>query len=153
MRKFIFILSILGFNLTFSQTEKCSVQEIQLETYEYVLNHINEINKNFENKESLIEVTINIKERTTEQDYKRNFTKIKDIDYHLISPENSYNGKNKESIKVDSKLDFFILNKVKECSKYSREFKKQLYDNIIFRIPLTASNIDLAIKQVKSTID
>ena len=153
MKKVILILSIIFSNPIFSQTEKCSIQEIQLETYEFVLNNLNRVNKKFENKESLIEVTINFKKRTAEQDYNKDYAEIKNVEYYLISPENSYSGENKVGIKIFSKLENYILKKINSCIENSSEFKEQLYDNIIFRIPLNETNIEKAIEQVKSTID
>lgn len=153
MKKHILILTITFSNILFSQTEKCNIQEIQLETYEFVLNNLNRVNKKFENKESLIEVTINFKKRTAEQDYNRDYAEIENVDYYLILPENSYSGENKRKIKIYSKLDNYILKKINNCIENSSEFKEHLYDNIVFRIPLNETNIRKAIEQVNSTID
>ncbi|MGJ8551257.1 hypothetical protein [Winogradskyella wichelsiae] len=153
MKNVILILSIIFSNLIFCQTEKCSVQEIQLETYEFVLNNLNRINKKFENKESLIEVSIDFKKHTPEQEVTKDYAEIKNIDYYLVSPENSYSGENKEKIKVYSKLDKLVVDKINNCISNSTEFKEHLYGNITFRIPLNKKNIGIAIEQVKSTIE
>ena len=153
MKKVILILSIIFSNLIFSQTEKCSIQEIQLETYEFVLNNLNRVNKKFENKESLIEVSIDFKKHTPEQEETKDYAEIKNTDYYLISPENSYSGENKEKVKVYSKLENYIIKKINSCIENSSEFKEHLYGNIKFRIPLNKTNIGIAIEQVKSTIN
>ncbi|WP_178985133.1 hypothetical protein [Winogradskyella helgolandensis] len=153
MKNVILILSIIFSNLIFCQTEKCSVQEIQLETYEFVLNNLNRINKEFENKESLIEVSIDFKKHTPEQEVTKDYAEIKNTDYYLVSPENSYSGENKEKIKVYSKLDKLVVDKINNCISNSTEFKEHLYGNITFRIPLNKKNIGIAIEQVKTTIE
>ena len=71
MKKLILILSITVSGLTFSQTKKCSIQEIQLDTYKFALNNLNRINEKFDNKDSLIEVSIDFKEYTPEQEEKK----------------------------------------------------------------------------------
>ena len=152
MKKLILILSITFSNLIFGQTEKCSVEGIQLDTYEFVLNNLNRINKEFTDKNSLIEVSIDFKKHTLEQEEKKDYAEIKNVDYYLISPENSYSGENKEKIKVYPKLDKQIIDKIDSCIANSVEFKKHLYGNITFRIPLNETNIGIAIEQVKSTL-
>ncbi len=153
MKKLILILSITFSNLIFSQTEKCSVEGIQLDTYEFVLNNLNRINKKFADKNSLVEVSIDFKKHTLEQEEKKDYAEIKNIDYYLISPENSYSGENKEKIKVYRKLDKKITDKINSCIANSTEFKEHLYGNITIRIPLNETNIGIAIEQVKSTIN
>ncbi|WP_431107713.1 hypothetical protein [Winogradskyella poriferorum] len=153
MKNVILILSIIFSNLIFSQTKKCSIQEIQLETYAFALNNLNRINKKFENKESLIEVSIDFKEYSEKQYEEKNYAEIKNIIYYLISPENSYSGEDKMEIKIYSKLDKFLIDKIENCISNSVEFKEQLYDNITFRIPLNETNIRIAIDQVNSTIN
>ncbi|WP_179319769.1 hypothetical protein [Winogradskyella helgolandensis] len=153
MKNVILILSIIFSNLIFCQIEKCSVQEIQLETYEFVLNNLNRINKKFENKESLIEVSIDFKKHTPEQEVTKDYAEIKNTDYYLVSPENSYSGENKEKIKVYSKLDKLVVDKINNCISNSTEFKEHLYGNITFRIPLNKKNIGIAIEQVKTKIE
>jgi hypothetical protein len=152
MKKLILILSIILPNLIFSQTDECSIDEIQLDTYKYALNNLNRINKSFSNKNALIEVSIEFKEYTLEAEEKKNYAEIKSIEYFLISPENSYSGENKEKIKVYPKLDSYINEKINSCIKNSSEFKSHLYNNITFRIPLNEKNIKIAIEQVKSII-
>ncbi len=149
MKNVILILSIIFSNIIFSQTKKCSIKEIQLDTYEFVLNNLNRINKKFENKESLIEVSINFKEYSEKQYEEKNYAEIKKINYYLISPENSYSGENKMEIKIYPKLDKFLIAKIKNCISNSVECKEHLYDNITFRIPLNKTNIGIAINQVK----
>ena len=153
MKKLILLLSITFSNLIFSQTEKCSIQEIQLDTYEFVLNNLNRINKKFANKNSLIEVSIDFKKHTPEQEEKKDYAEIKNINYYLISPENSYSGENKEKIKVYPKLHKQIIKRIDSCIANSSEFKKHLYGNITFRIPINETNIGIAIEQVKSTLN
>ena len=151
MKKIVLLLSIMFSNLIFSQTEKCSIQEIQLDTYQFVLNNLKRINKKIEDKNSLIEVSIDFKEYTLEQEEKKDYAEIKNVDYYLVSPENSYSGENKEKIKVYSKLNKFVIDKISDCISNSAKFKEHLYDNITFRIPLNEKNIGIAIEQVKST--
>ena len=151
MKKIILIFSITFSTLIFSQTEKCSIQEIQLDTYEFVLDNLKRINKKIEDKNSLIEVSIDFKEYTLEQEEKKDYAEIKNVDYYLVLPENSYSGENKRKLKVYSRLDKFVIDKINDCISNSEKFKGHLYDNITFRIPLNETNIGIAIEQVKST--
>ncbi len=153
MKKLILIFIITFSNLIYSQSEKCSIQEIQLDTYEFVLNNLNRINKKFENKESLIEVSIDFKKYSEKQYEEKNYAEIKNINYYLISPENSYSGENKMEVKIYSKLNNHIIKIINNCIENSSEFKGHLYENITFRIPLNETNIGKAIEQVNSTID
>lgn len=153
MKKLILILSIVNSGLIFSQTKKCSIHNIQLDTYEFVLNNLNLINKTFEDKNSLIQVSVDFEEYSLEHEEKKDYAEIKNIDYYLVSPENSYSGENKEKVKVYAKLDKFIVDKITNCIEDSNYFKEQLYSNLTFRIPLNEKNIGIAIKQVESTID
>ncbi len=153
MKNLIIIVSIIFSNLIFSQTDKCSVEGIQLDIYAFVLNNLNQINKTFEDKNSLVEVSIDFKKHTIEQEEKKEYTEIKNIDYYLILPEDSYSGENKEKIKVYQKLDKKISDKINSCIANSTQFKEQLYGNITFRVPLNEVNIGIAIEQVKSRIN
>ena len=152
MKIIILILSITFSNLIFSQAEKCSIQEIQLETYDFVLNKLNRVNKKFKNKESLIEVSIDFKEYSEEQYEEKDYAEISKVNYYLVSPQNSYDGKNKKEIEIYSKLDKFILKKIKDCIDNSSKFKAELYSNLTFRIPLTESNIKKAMEEVNWTL-
>ena len=153
MKKLILIVSIVNSGLIFSQTKKCSIQELQLDTYDFVLNHLNRIKRKFEDNNSLIEVSIDFKEYRPEQEEKKDYPKIINIDYYLVSPENSYSGEYKEKVKVYTKLEKFIVEEITNCIEESNYFKAQLYSNLTFRIPLNKTNIAIAIEQVKSTID
>ncbi|WP_157730256.1 hypothetical protein [Tenacibaculum jejuense] len=152
MKKIILIISIAMHNLTFSQIKKCSIQEIQLDTYEFVLNNLNAIHKTFTDKNALVEVSINFKDYTYEQVERKEGIKIKKIHYYLIMLENSYDGENKDEISIYPKLHEFITQKLNYYSVSSEKFKKHLYNNLTFRIPLNKTNINIAVKQVKSTI-
>jgi hypothetical protein len=110
------------------------------------------VNKKFKNKESLIEVSIDFKEYSEEQYEEKDYAEISKVNYYLVSPQNSYDGKNKKEIEIYSKLDKFILKKIKDCIDNSSKFKVELYSNLTFRIPLTESNIKKAIEEVNWTL-
>lgn len=150
MKNFIIILSIFFSSFIFSQIKNCSVDNIQLETYDFVLNNLNRINKKIENKNSLIQTSIDFKKHSLEEINKTVDTEIEKINYFLISPENSYNGENKKKIKVHSKLNNFLIKKINYCINNTNEFKESIYGNITFRIPLNKKNIEKAIEEVKT---
>jgi len=152
MNKLILILSITFSNIIYSQTEKCSIQTIQLDTYEFALNNLNRINKKFDNKNSFIEVFIEFKKLTLEQENAKDYAEIDNISYYLISPENSNSGENKKAIKVYSKLRKYINKRINNCIENSSEFKEHRYINITFHIALNKANIEKSIENVKMTM-
>ena len=130
MRVYILVLMVV-FNTAFSQNIKCTIKEVQLDTYSFVQSNLTTIAKDFVDHNSLIEVAIEIQTQK--------------ISYFLISPANYYSGENKFEIKVWNDLDKFLLNIFQSC--ISDDNMK--FDELKFRIPLSEENIKKAILQVQ----
>lgn len=137
MKKIIVVIWFLIANISYSQNMNC-ISDIQLETYNFTTSNLEKINKQISDKNSLIEVSIEI-----------NNKKIKDIKYKLITFENNYNGENKIEIKIWKGLNKYIYktvnNKITNCPSF-------IYEKIVFRVPISVENINKAIEEVNHTI-
>ena len=124
--------------VSYSQNKKCEISDVQIETYKYTTQNLQKIAKQFSDKNSLIEVSIEIKNK-----------KLEKIEYNLILPENNYSGENKAEIKIWKGLNQFIFEtvnrKIKNCLNFN-------YEKIIFRVPISIENINKAIEEVNETI-
>ncbi|MGJ8683818.1 MAG: hypothetical protein ACSHWW_04305 [Nonlabens sp.] len=156
MRKTLLITLLIFSNLTFSQIKDCSIQQIQLETYDFVAEHIEIISPHILNRDSLIEVTIYFKKNYEEYKYEFeiNFKENEDFSlvYFLLLPENNYNGEKRITPVIHKKLDQFITNKVNDCIKNNTDFTNQDYVSIVFRIPLSLKNIEKAREEVYESL-
>ncbi|ESU20485.1 hypothetical protein FEDK69T_30100 [Flavobacterium enshiense DK69] len=130
------ILLLLS-NTIFAQSNKCNIKQIQLETYDFATSKLELVQKGFSNLDALIQSSIDIKDK-----------KIEKITYYLILPENSYSGVNKKEITVWDGLHKFIFEKVNSCIKNDSDFENT--SMIVFRIPLSKENIQMAINEVNS---
>ncbi len=120
----------------YSQDKGCTISDIQLEIYDFTSSNLNEISKNINDRNSLIEVNIAIKNKN-----------IQTIKYYLISPENNYTEKSESEIKIWKKLNSFITktisDKIQKCPNLD-------YEGIKFRVPISEENIQKAITEVNS---
>ncbi|RZJ31620.1 MAG: hypothetical protein EOO48_01500 [Flavobacterium sp.] len=130
MKTAYILIALFFLKAAHSQNEVCTIKQMQLETYAFVTANLEAVRKNIPDHDALIEVSI--------------FMKSQKIAYNLVSPENSYSGKNKTQIDVWSELDKFLKHKIKAC----KDEKYLMYDELTFRIPLSDENIQKAIKQV-----
>ena len=138
MKSTLLIICLMLFELGFSQNRNC-VDQIQLETYQFATTNLEKINDDIYDKNSVIEVTIEIENN-----------KVKLIKYNLISPENNYSGENKSEIKVWKGLNNFILKTVNHNLKNCFTFT---YTGIIYKVPLSMENIQNAINEVNPEIN
>lgn len=139
MKNALMIIYFLVFGFTYAQNKKCTISDLQFDTYEFTISNLTEINQNISDKNSLIEVTIEIENK-----------KIKQINYNLILPENSYSGENKKEIQIWKGLNNFIIKninyKLKNCSDFVN------FDHMVYRIPLSKENIERAFDEVNQNI-
>ncbi|RAR70622.1 hypothetical protein [Flavobacterium aciduliphilum] len=122
----------------YSQDNKCNVPSLQFETYDFAISNLKNISKNITDKNSLIEVTIQIE-----------YKSINKIKYNIISPENNYSGENKVEIKVWKGLNNFITKNINLIIKNCPNFN---YERIVYRIPLSKENIQKAIEEVNKSL-
>lgn len=139
MKNALIIIYFLAFGLTYAQNKKCTISDLQFDTYEFTISNLTKINQNISDKNSLIEVTIEIENK-----------KIKQINYNLILPENSYSGENKREIQPWKGLNNFIIKninyKLKNCPNFGD------YGHMVYRIPLSKENIEKAFDEVNQNI-
>jgi hypothetical protein len=138
MKKILIILCFIISSIANSQNKNFRVQELQLETYKYTISNLEKISKNIEDKNSLIEVTIEFENKS-----------IKQIKYNLILPENNYSGENKTEIKVwkglNKSIHNLVNNGINNCSNFNSV-------KLVFRIPISIENIKKAIEEVNKDI-
>jgi len=139
MKNSLIIIYFLAFGLTYAQNKKCTISDLQIDTYEFTISNLTEINQNISDKNSLIEVTIEIENK-----------KIKQINYNLILPENSYSGENKSEIQPWKGLSNFIIKNINYKLKNCPDFGN--YDHMVYRIPLSKENIEKAFDEVNQNI-
>ncbi|QJP33748.1 hypothetical protein F0365_04675 [Nonlabens sp. Ci31] len=149
MKNLILLFIITVSSSALSQINECSIQNIQLDPYDFVLRNLEKVNQHIKNKNYVIEVSIHFKD--CEKEYKEHTenTEVSPIIYHLISLENSYRGENKTAVVVYKKLNQFVLQTINECIDDPIEFKNQAYVTLIFRIPLNVENIQKALKYIE----
>ena len=125
-------------NLTFSQEKNCGTPNIQLKTYNFAKSNLEKISEFINDKNSLIEVSIEM-----------NNKKINQIKYNLILPSDNYSGKNKSEIEVWTELNKFILKTVKieieKCPNFD-------YEKVTFRVPVSIEYIEKAITEVNQIL-
>ncbi|SHF72944.1 hypothetical protein SAMN05444377_11724 [Flavobacterium fontis] len=137
--KKIFTLIFLSasFYIRAQQFNKCSIQQIQLEIYDFTAKNLDLVKGDF-NQDFLIEAWVNFENN-----------KVTDVQYFLISSADDYSGANKKSISVSKKLHELISEKFKcfetstEIGIYNEQFR--------FRIPLSENNIKTAIREVSAS--
>jgi len=140
MKKYLIILIFSLLSTTvLSQSKNCNMAQIQLDTYDFATSKLEMIQKGFSNLDALIQVSVDIKDK-----------KVKKITYYLILPENSYSGVNKKEITVWEGLDKFVSEKVNSCLNESSDSDLQYTTMMVFRIPLSQENIQMAINEVNS---
>lgn len=138
MKKTLIIIHFFVYICTYSQSKKCTIPDLQYETYDFAIKNLKKISQNISNKNSLIEIHIEIENKV-----------IKQIKYNLISPENNYSGENKSEIEVWKGVNSFITKNINHKLKNCPDF---YYEGITYRMPLSKENIKRAIDEVNETV-
>ncbi|MCL9807642.1 hypothetical protein NAT51_19120 [Flavobacterium amniphilum] len=140
--KFIILILILVFNLSYSQIYNCSVHENQLKIYDFALTNLNTIKKH--TKSDLIIVSIDFNDKSSLLENIRYYQYPKDYTEGEIDE--------KYSITVWNELDLFIRKSFEFCPRSNFEDEHSEYTRIRFGLPLVKENIAEAIGNVTKNL-
>lgn len=128
MKKSI-ILFIFFTSLTFSQVKDCGIVDLQVAVYNYTKVNLLEISKDLD-KNSAIELNIKIVAK-----------QIVKISYKVVFIDDDY----LQDFTINSGLNKFIVNTLR--IKLNQPLSCD-YESIIFSIPMSLENINIAMKEI-----